>query len=93
MILPPFDDFGPQFDHGKLMRIYRSMYSPDWFDQVNAIGIFYPDSSALRHKVVVCFKTHTPTFGWRAIGHAPQQPAFFSGFTSALIQFVIVIQL
>jgi hypothetical protein len=85
MILPPFDSSGTQFDHGKLVWIYRPMYAPNRLDQVYSIGIFHPDSGAVGHKVVVCFETHAATVGWRAVGHAPQQPAFFCGFTSAMI--------
>jgi hypothetical protein len=61
------------------------MYAPDWFNQVDTVGIFHPDSGAVGHKVIVCFETHAPALGWRAVGHAPQMPLFKLSFFGSLV--------
>jgi hypothetical protein len=55
------------------------------FDQINTIGIFQPNSSAVGHKVVVRFKAHATTFSGRAVGHAPKMPLFKLSFFGSLV--------
>jgi hypothetical protein len=61
------------------------MYAPDWFNQVNTVGIFHPDSSAVGHKVIVSLEAHATAFGRRAVGHTPQMPLFKLSFFGSLV--------